>query len=71
MNDQRLKEDLAAVHIVFDLCGVPKTNRQGKPHSLRMRALMLADSVRPDTITQQMIDERLGERLRELEQLQF
>jgi len=58
MTDEQLKEDVKAAHAIFDLCGVPKTNRGTIPQSLRMRALMLASKVGVE-LTQEQVSEKL------------
>lgn len=60
MNIEELKKDVAATHVVFDLCKVRKTNRCGAPLSLRMRALILAASAGCE-VTQDMVEQRLRE----------
>jgi hypothetical protein len=43
VTNEQLEEDVRAVHMIFNPCGIRKTNRGTTPLSLRMRALILAE----------------------------
>jgi hypothetical protein len=62
MDEAQLRQDAEYAHAVFDMLGVSDKNKSGKPLSLRIRALLVAEKIVGRPFLNDEVAARLAER---------